>query len=69
MQPAKLSWISPKGYGLALLDSGEKAFIPTHVVQEFKRKEHVEGQSQEERVLVSLEEGSLGRVVTKINAA
>jgi len=73
MHPAKLSWISPKGYGLALLDNGEKAFIPAHVVQEFKKEEQVEEQHpieerhQEERFLVSLEDGCIGRVVTKIN--
>jgi len=60
MRIGKLSWVSPKGYGLVELEGGENAFVPAHILEEHKE---LEGK----RIRVGITQGSVGKVVTYIH--
>jgi len=62
MHIGKLSWVSPKGYGLVKLEGGENAFVPAHIIEEHteERRKEMTGK----RVRVGLSQGSIGKVVT-----
>lgn len=62
MQIAQLSWISPKGYGLATLEGGENAFVPAEVLENYNVQEALG-----KKVRVTLGQGSIGKIVTGIS--
>jgi len=61
---AQLSWVSPKGYGLAVLEGGENAFIPVEVVKKHKAEKKIG-----KKISVRLADGSLGKIITEMEDA